>query len=149
MVAHIWLFRPLVSANVAATRAALRVDWLGSPWQPPSAVIRTVLSSRPAAPFSLSRRLDHAFGLLIFPLLEVVITDPSFCIHEIVLCYKIRPGRAARTLACRTGTLAGAWSLAANTRVETSLDPARRSACATRACELCNTAVLGRSCLTS
>src|SRR4051794_34703468 len=34
-VAHMWLFRPLVSACVAATSAALSAAWDGRPWQPP------------------------------------------------------------------------------------------------------------------
>src|SRR5262245_12535498 len=48
MVAHMWLLRPLVSANVAAIRAALRVDWLGRPWQP--VLTLRGLSSAMAAP---------------------------------------------------------------------------------------------------
>ena len=32
-VAHMWLFRPLVSATTAAARAVRSWEWLGSPWQ--------------------------------------------------------------------------------------------------------------------
>ena len=42
IVAHMWLFRPLASADVAAVSAALSSAWLGSPWQAAAAL--------PAAP---------------------------------------------------------------------------------------------------
>ena len=47
-----------------------------------------------------------------------------------------RGERGARTRACRVGTHADAWFSCGQAGVETSLDTARRSACATSSIEV-------------
>jgi len=51
-VAHMWLLRPLASADTAAVRAALSCAWLGRPAQAPSAARAVPTAVRTNGPAS-------------------------------------------------------------------------------------------------